>query len=424
MAFARGTRLADLQAQQVEVGRIRLGTSEKARSARGREYNKPVKLERFRLTSRSQQLIIEAAKVYGGEPQPWQPEHGAQQWEVIIERQSLAVIVPPDPCSQFYEQWVAGKCTRRCNGVRELLTEQPCPCGPDPGDKKAQGCKPTTRVSLMLAELPGIGIWRLESRGYHAATELPAVVDLLTQAGGNLPARLEMEPRTAQIPDPRDASKTVTSEFMVPVLHVEATPATIMGVISGRLALSQLPGADQDEQVPALPPGHTSAALPAAPTAPAEPQPDAEQEALRQQWLRHGWYEDKINSATNVADLGAIQANISQTDRLTPEFRDSLLVVVEQRRNQITPARTETLRDPWDEAPPPPPAPTPPATPPPAPAEPQDRNAIWTQVNQFAATKGYTMSKLKSLYADFSTGEQISSATAGDLQRFLTWMQL
>lgn len=421
----RSGRLRDLQAQQVEVGRIRLGTSQQKTSRAGRAYNEPVKLEHFRLTSRSEQLIKEAALLYGGTPELWTPQSGgAAQWSLLTDTKSIPVIVPPNSLSQYYEQWTAGKCTRRCDGVRELLSEQPCPCGPDPLQKKQLGCKPTTRVSLMLADMNGIGVWRLETHGYNAASELPAVVDLLTATGGHVPARLEMEERSAQIPDPRDANKTVTSRFMVPVLHVGATPAAIVAI-----AGSARPAVGSGEQ-PALPGPEQRAALPAAPA--------VDEDTVKQQWVLYGQYEDRIAQGQTRDEMMALRGQFMADGTLTDEFKQNLLATWQDRAQRLAEgARSGRAMAP-DAAPspaPPPPAPTPDS--PPAVSSPAgsgtpaaggagatpDRAAVWQQVMTYAGTRSWTLPQVKQRYKAMTGGGEISQANAGDLTRFKIWLE-
>jgi hypothetical protein len=193
---------------------------------------RPSKLEAFRLTSSSKTLIEQVADIYGGTPAEWYPQGGgAGQWEVYTTAKSLPVVVPPTAVSQWYESWSGGACVRRCDGERMVLGDDPVPClcSPDPAER---ACKPTTRVALMLADMPGIGVWRLESHGYYAATELPAVAELLAAAGGYVPARLELEERSARRPK-ADGNGMETRRWMVPVLHVDARPADLLALTNG-----------------------------------------------------------------------------------------------------------------------------------------------------------------------------------------------
>lgn len=404
----RGARLADIQAQQVEVGRIRLGTSQKKTSSKtGKEYNEPVRLDRFRFTSKSQQLIEEAAALYGGEVEPWEPDRGVSQWQVIIEKPSVPVVVPPNACSQFYEQWTGGRCQRRCDGIRELIEDVPCPCGPDPAGKKARGCKPTTRLSLMLAEMNGIGIWRLESHGYYAAAELPAVADLLSAAGGNIPARLEMEERQAEVVDPRSGKSSI-SRFMVPVLHVEATPAAIVGTFGNR---------------PVLEAGPQPLALPAAQTPAAEPDQE-DQEVLTEQWKIYNYYEGWINKAQTRDQMQLLKDKINDDQRLRDDFRGNIELLWSDRAKLLAGQAQSAPADP-----------APAATAPPAaarsassatgtsPDSGADRNTVWAAIGQLAGTRNWRMSDLKTLYGEFSNGGNVQEADGQQLSAFKTWLE-
>lgn len=395
-------RLADIQAQQVEVGRIRLGTSTPKISRSGKEYNEPVKLERFRLTSRSRQLVEQAAELYGGQPGEWTPQGGTVQFEVIIEREWLGVIVPPNACSQYYEQWAGGKCRIRCDGMRELLTDEPCPCGPDPTYRK---CKPYTRLSLMLAEMPGVGIWRLETHGYNAAAELPAMADLLSAAGGNIPARLEMEERQAEVPDPRKPGETLISRFMVPVLHVEATPAQLISMFQ-RPAIEAAPVSGAPDPGPAEPAAvATPQAPPPAKTAAPKAAPTAR---VVQGFLR------AIAKAGDLNELVQVRGAIQASKDLAPEALAQLRDAWNARQGFLSQAGPASA--------PAAPAVTPAAPPPPAPE--LDRKTVWMEVNTWAGFNNITLSGLNSRYATWNPDKpELASASAQELAGFRDWLK-
>lgn len=387
MPIRRG-RLADIQAQQVEVGRIRLGSSTTKTSRAGKEYNEPVKLETFRLTSRSRDLIEEAVQLYGGEISEWQPQNGgAKQWQTFTERHSIAVIVPPDPVSQFYEVWASGKCQRRCDGLRELISDVPCICGPDPSQRR---CKPTTRLSLMLAEMSGIGVWRLETHGYFAAAELPAVADLLSAVGGNVPARLEMEERSAVVPDPRKPGEEMITRFMVPVLHVQATPAQLIATLgsNGRRELE-------------APPDRPALEAPAAPVTGAGQALDPQQEQMRVWWALHTQFEDAMATASAQA-LPGIGNQIRQSG-LPDQFVASLRVKYTDRMKAL------------QSTPQPPPAANVPAQ---NGAGQLDRNAEMMAIQATAAGLGMNLPALQAAFTDFTNGQSLTGATAEQLAEF------
>jgi hypothetical protein len=236
-----------IQRRQLEVGRIRIGDT-KETVKNGRTVTFPVKRETFGFTTASRALAGHIQALYGGVVAEWEPHGGGtKQWEVITEAKALAVIVPPNSVSQWYEMWSGGGCVRRCDGERNVLTDVACECPPDPGERsklasRGNACKPTTRVNVMLADVPGIGVWRLETHGFYAATELPAVAELLAAGGGYIPARLELQERSAKRPKDSGAG-TETRRWMVPVLHVDASPTAMLSGNAPRIELAAGDGA-------------------------------------------------------------------------------------------------------------------------------------------------------------------------------------
>jgi len=215
-----------LQRKLTEVGRIRLG----AKSGKGA----PTKLETFRLTSKSKDAIDAAAEVYGGAVGTWSGPDG-QEYELITETNTLDVVVPPGgSVSQWYEMWSGAGCQRRCDGQTETLSGGPCKCPTDQAQRtelsgRGQACRPTTRLSVILPQVRTVGIWRLETHGYHAATELAGVAELLERVSANdryLPATLRLEPRSS-----KKGGKT--SRFVVPVLEVGATVQEAIAASAG-----------------------------------------------------------------------------------------------------------------------------------------------------------------------------------------------
>lgn len=215
--------IIDLQRRLAEVGRIRIG--QQVQSSNGK--TRPARLESFRLTSPDRRRIEQAAALYGGSVEPWDAPAG-KQWQVVTDAQSLNVVVPPsDMCfTQSYELWSAGGCRRRCNGVTESISDGPCVCDPENRE-----CAIHTRLSVMLADMPGLGVWRLDTQGYYAAVELQGAVEVIRLAAGcgkMLPARLLLQQRMAMRPD------SGTRRFAVPVLDIEVSPAQLL---SGAAAL-------------------------------------------------------------------------------------------------------------------------------------------------------------------------------------------
>ncbi len=217
--------IINLQRKLTEVGRIRLG----ARSEKGA----PTKLDRFRLTSKSREALEAAAVIYGGKVIAWSSPDG-DAFELVTDTNVLDVTIPPgNSLTQWYEMWSGAGCQRRCDGQTETINNTPCRCPADQSQRselssKGQACRPTTRLSVILPKVKSVGIWRLESHGYHAAVELAGIAELLQQVSASdryLPATLRLEQRSA-----KRGGKT--SRFAVPVLEVGATIQEAIAAIS------------------------------------------------------------------------------------------------------------------------------------------------------------------------------------------------
>lgn len=209
--------IIELQKRARELGRIRIG--EVVPTSNGK--TRPSKLDKFRFTSASKELLDKVAELYGGVVREWQPQgNGAKAWEVVSTSTRIPILVPPQPVTQWMELWTGGGCVRRCDGVQEIKSQDnPIPCICKVNER--EDCKPTTRLNVVLRDVEGIGVWRLESKGWNAAAELPDTAAFLAQVGGYIDGFLGLEQRTV-------VSDGKTKQFMVPVIHVAATPAEVM----------------------------------------------------------------------------------------------------------------------------------------------------------------------------------------------------
>lgn len=215
--------ILDIQHGLPRVGKIRLGIEVEASNGKMR----PSKLDTFRLTSPDKNVIERAAAIpeIGGTPRPWDND-GAPEFELVTNTNVLDVLITPedDAFSQWYELWSGGGCQRRCDGFVEQLTGDACKCPSDPQERaekakalKPEACKQTTRVSVVLPQIPRIGSWMLESHGYYAAKELGSTFALLDMAGARrnlLPARLRIEQRVSKRPG------QPINKYGVPVLDI------------------------------------------------------------------------------------------------------------------------------------------------------------------------------------------------------------
>lgn len=210
--------IKDLQVRIHEAGRIRIGAKTVVKYRSGGSGTAPTKLEHFRLTSSDKSKLDRAAELWGGTVQEWESPSG-KQWELFTDTEELSVILPPTQLafSQHFETWSAGGCQRRCDGEWESIGETACICEPN----EARKCKPHTRLSLILPDLDGIGLWRLDTQGWHAAAELAGVVGLVSGLGTLLPAKLRLEQR-------RSLKNGETRRFAVPTLDIEMPARQIM----------------------------------------------------------------------------------------------------------------------------------------------------------------------------------------------------
>ena len=256
---------AGIQRRNLVVGRIRTGDKD--------DSGRPHRLDGFRFTTVSQEAALAVAELYGGtEPRPWR-----QEWEVYTKLRRLPVALPPGHLviNQAMMRWSGGGPTMVCDGV---TTSQPqrgpcqCPQPDDPDDqdsvwaainerrrlaalKNPQGCYPYTWINVVLADIPGVGVWRMLSKSENAAAEIISNAVLLERArfaGQFLPAELLLEYRESRMGG-------LLRQYNVPVLWIgESARAIANGLAAGDLA-DQLPP----------PPGAPLRALPAAGSAPA-----------------------------------------------------------------------------------------------------------------------------------------------------------
>lgn len=218
--------IIDLQRRLTQVGVIRLG--EQRLSKNNKPY--PAKLDTFRVTSPTEALIRAVADLYGGEPKPWPDAPGGPQWQVTTGVTQIPVFVLPQTIDPNMEKWGPGFKERHCDGQTEKIRNAPCFCNAEKVQCEAAGrtwvrdgrkhCKPTTRVSVMLADVPSLGTWKVESHGWNAAAELPTLtLAILEQAQRPVPAMLEMrfhEDRRLTFKDGKEELETF--KFAVPHL--------------------------------------------------------------------------------------------------------------------------------------------------------------------------------------------------------------
>lgn len=227
------TPLSDITRRAPEAGRIRLGVKS------GRAMKS---LSTFRFTSPNREVIEQLAALYGGDAKPWTDPSAnpSNQFEVITKANEIRVNLTMDGLNTQYELWSGGGCQRRCDGIEcetprrvgddyELVTV-PCICN-------ASGvleCDPKTRLVVVIPEVNFIGTWRMETKGWNAAQELPGMHDMiqhLAQSGRLVEARLAIVPRERMTP-------TGKRKFVVPQLSIATTLDALAAGQTGAPALA------------------------------------------------------------------------------------------------------------------------------------------------------------------------------------------
>lgn len=216
-----------IPSQIAELGRIRIGDKDEKRGF-------PRKLDQFRLTSSNKPLLHCASQVYGGEVREWKNAPDKGQYELYTTSTAMEVLIPTaSAASVSYEIWSGGGCQRRCNG--QFITGgtahmgEECLCPEDNTAREAlakdgKACQRILRLNVILPDLPGLGVWRLESKGYYATAELLGTLELLKQAGyqhGIIEASLRLEQRSSR----KDGK---TQRFNVPTITPRLTARQIL----------------------------------------------------------------------------------------------------------------------------------------------------------------------------------------------------
>ncbi len=359
--------ILDLQRRMRQLGEIRIGHAvDTGRVTKyGKRIVRPVKLDAFRFTSPSRPILEQVAALYGGTVQPWTPANGGpSEFEVFSTTDRLPVLVPPrDSVSQWYELYQGSKCVRRCDGQTEQKSDRPCMCDPVKRD-----CSITTRVNVMLRDLPALGQWLLVSKGYHAAVELPPAAELLSQVGGYVAGWLGMEAKTA-------VNEDGTHHFMVPTLDVEITPTELMsGQIRG---------------VPAevTSAGPQRAAIEAAPAAPV---PD---------------YAALAKLSRNAGAVRDIWKTAAGKGHMTPELSAQLTEIAGRFS---APAEAEEPEDEVID---------------PEIVDDQDPTEVWFQIMAAAGARSWTTDATEQAFAERNGGTMPGSASAAELRTFLAWLK-
>lgn len=360
-------RILTMQRQARELGRLRTGLT---------NGNHPVRSDTWIVTSHAPHYLEAAAGLWGGKVEKWQPlGSGSQQWRVITTAKSIDAILPPgDPLSQANEMWSKGGCARRCDGITEQLSDRPCMCLAQFGEawferKKGTVCAPTTRLNVMLPDLPDLGVWRMETHGYYAANEIAGQIDMLLSATGGkalVPVALRIEPR-------QRVSNGETKKF--PVIVVEVRGMTARQALAGQVPQISIEGGTAN--VP------ERTAIEAAPAAPVGAPKD---------------FVTLANAAPTADEAVEIYKEAQAAGAPLDYLARLAAIGAAKRAAESQPIEDDVI-------------------------EPEivydDPTQVWEQVLVAAGGKGWSMDQTEDRFAEFSGGTMAGSADAEELAKFL-----
>lgn len=277
------------QRRHAEQGRIRLGQKVSTQSGKQR----PDKLDRFRFTSPNRGLIEQVAAKYGGTARTWDND-GKAEWEVISDARQIPVIVVKGGFSQWHEFWTKAGCKHRCDGEKDAAGVF---CNPDDPEHLQAIEKPTTRLSVMLEEIGGLGVWRMETKGWNAAAELPNMAELAMHVADLVPATLYLAERSSVIQTPKGPQ---TSRYVVPGLDLNVTKAQLIEIMGHQGGAAQIAGgASSPTQIGGPSPMQIEAG----------PAPD---------------YSDDIADVANLEELKVLWNQIGTAGHLTDDVKAAL----------------------------------------------------------------------------------------------------
>lgn len=231
------------------LGKLRMGYSEP--KGKGKT---PKRADAWILSSPHRDLLEQAARLYGGEVQPWDND-GNAEFRLFSKAKEIPVYVTPFEGSQWMElrSEDGSRLVRRCDGETLIEYEEvdeggqkknralpPCACKCDLEDPE---CRAISRFEFILKDLPELGVWLLETRSINAALEMPQMMEYTRQAGRLVASAFlvfMIRKRRGKV-------------FPVAQLRLKAKPQHLEALTDGRTPLA-LPVAEAlDSTHPALP---------------------------------------------------------------------------------------------------------------------------------------------------------------------------
>lgn len=188
------------------VGRFRTGYLD------GRS---PRSLQNFRVTSGDADVVNQIAESFGGTAQEWEAT-GEDRLEVFTETSKVSILVQPRGISTGFVMWGRAGKIRACDGNIQTWGDdvgQPCICAGWSLDERKEkskqgiGCAPDISIAFRLADLPNLGLFRLQSGSFVLLKDIQSAELAVYEANEEKPATLGLEVVTMK--NGKEFTKTV-----------------------------------------------------------------------------------------------------------------------------------------------------------------------------------------------------------------------
>lgn len=200
------------------LGKISVGAKATRTGEGGKVITFPIRTETLVFRSDDAVRLEAVARVLGGRVEPSPDPNQESKFRVITAAKEIEVVIPAADFrgwSAQHEFWGAGGKLRQCDGTicqftidpatGERQENTPCICAAHHLDDE-DACKLTSRLNVLipaLEDVPGIGVWQVESRGVSTWMAIQGAFSLLNVMPGGIvgiPLTLRVEIRQKRTP--------------------------------------------------------------------------------------------------------------------------------------------------------------------------------------------------------------------------------
>lgn len=187
-----------IKASYPRVGKISAGYMA-AKQTDDRIVTFPARAETLVFSSDDHDRLELMATRLGGTVTPSPDPEVEARWRLMSNATQIEVVLPSDGergWDAWFEHWGESGCLRRCDGKTCLFSIDPhsgerqdnikCLCAALDLEGE-DACKPTSRLNVVipsLLDIPGVGVWQMQSRGRATYAEIEGTLSLLRQLGG------------------------------------------------------------------------------------------------------------------------------------------------------------------------------------------------------------------------------------------------